>query len=334
MHKELLKEMMIELIEENPGLLQKTHINKELNKVLDFYWEKYMEHSLLNKEITTCENDDSIYRLHIKPFFGTWRLYDIKPDHIIQWQLEMKNNCFYTTLVNRYKVFNKFFNWINKIYDTKWNPVSRVGMPRRTTKKEEMKIWSEVEFYKFFSQITDLEHKAIFMLFYFAGLRRGELLALKWNDFRDNYIEIDESVANVHGKQKVKGPKNLNSYRLIEIDDSTKKILTALHTIAIQSDKYRKDNFIFGRQTRPMAFETLRKAKIRYEESAGLSHIRLHDLRHSHVSLLINNKIPVIAIAMRIGDSIDEVMKTYAHLLPESSLEVSNLLNSLTKRYF
>ncbi|MDQ0360472.1 tyrosine-type recombinase/integrase [Breznakia pachnodae] len=319
-----IKDVVYEVLDEK---------KEEINFNVVDIWFEYMMYSAISKEESTCANDESIFNLHIAPYFSNHKILDITPKDIIDWHLSMKKHLSYQTVVNNHRTFSKMFVWVDTLYDTKWNPLSKVGAPKKTDKKDDMLIWSEYDFFKFYSVIDNLEHKIIFLLLYFGGFRRGELLALKWNDFINNHLRVDESCANIRGKQVIKKPKTFNSYRLVEIDPQTLSLLNIWHDHAKESPTYHPENFIIGRKTRPMAFETLRQTKIRYEMAANVPHISIHDMRHSHVSLLINNHMPVIGIAQRIGDTIDEVLQTYSHLLPQTSLEISNFLKEITMRY-
>ena len=319
-----VKELVREVLDEK---------KEEVNFFIVDIWFQYMTYSKINKEESTCVNDESIFNIHIAPHFSKHKLFDVTTHDIIKWHLFMKRHLSYQTVINNHKTFSKLFVWADKLYDTKWNPLTKVGIPKKITRKDEMLIWSEYDFFQFYSVIKNLEHKVIFMLLFFCGFRRGELLALKWDDLVNNHLRVDESCANIRGKQVIKSPKTLNSYRLVEIDPKTLSLLHQWHDHIKQSPTYHPENFIVGRRTRPMAFETLRKLKMKYEEIARVPHISIHDMRHSHVSLLINNQLPVVGIAQRIGDTIDEVLQTYSHLLPQSSLEIFNFLKDVTKRY-
>ena len=80
-----------------------------------------------------------------------------------------------------------------------------------------------------------------------------------------------------------------------------------------------------------MPFQTLQHAFERYTKKAGVKQIRIHDLRHSHVSLLINkgeNQLSTIyVIAARLGDSVEMIFKTYGHLFPSSQKEILEKIN-------
>lgn len=307
---------------------------KKSNYYIDNLWSEYLEYSIvvMAKESSTYANDETIYLKHIKPYFGKLKIYDITPKDIINWHLQMSDCLARRTIINNHKTLSKLFNWADRIYDTSWNPTNKVGVPKVGSKSAEFKIWTEEEFHKVYSKIFKLEHKVLMLLLYFCGFRRSEVIALRWNDLIGDYLRVDEAIVNVNGKMISKCPKNSNSMRLVQLDCQTFNILQELHSQQKNRSGFHPTNFIIGGE-KPIGFETLRRVRKKYQEQTDVHHIKTHELRHSHVSFLINNKMPVIAIAQRIGDTIEEVMKTYSHLLPQSSMEIKKLLDNTTKYY-
>lgn len=94
------------------------------------------------------------------------------------------------------------------------------------------------------------------------------------------------------------------------------------------TDEFNKSWFIFGNFD-PISFNVLGRKKEKYEKIAKVKHIKIHDFRYSHVSLLIDNNMPLPAIAKRVGDNIETILKTYSHLFETSNVEVMNFLNKL-----
>ena len=102
---------------------------------------------------------------------------------------------------------------------------------------------------------------------------------------------------------------------------------------------YDMDCFVFGFD-RPLPAETIRKNLIRGVESANadgnsLHLIRVHDFRHSHVSYLINNKADQYSdyeIAQRLGDTVETIRKTYAHLFKDADRKIIEFMNKDTSK--
>lgn len=171
------------------------------------------------------------------------------------------------------------------------------------------------------------------MIFYFTGVRRGELVGLRWNDYNNGKLRIDESVANLEGGPKAKQTKTKRSYRTISINSEICNLLDELYKVKSKEDAFNDRAFIFGSVHRPMAFETLRQAHVKYEKNSGLPHIRIHDYRYSHISNLIAAKMLITTVAARVGDSLKVIMNVYAHLLKESEEEVDNFLEENARTF-
>ena len=92
---------------------------------------------------------------------------------------------------------------------------------------------------------------------------------------------------------------------------------------------FNEDWYVFG-GIKPITPTTIGRRKDEYCVKAGIKKIRIHDLRHSHASLLLSNGVPITVISKRLGHStIQMTLNTYAHLIPEDEDKAINMLNSL-----
>ena len=186
-------------------------------------------------------------------------------------------------------------------------------------------VWDTKEFSLFINQIDDLMLKTLFTLLYFSGMRLGEALALNWNDYRRNIISITKS-CNKRGE--VTTPKTSNSYREIDIPDKVIELLDELYKEASKTYDFNNDMFIFGGIT-PMSRATITRAKDYFISKAKLRRITIHELRHSHVTLLREMGYSVKQIATRVGDTETTVLSTYSHLFDSNRFVISQGLNNL-----
>ena len=169
--------------------------------------------------------------------------------------------------------------------------------------------------------MEDIRAKTAFQLLFYSGMRFGELLALtlKDFDFQENAINIDKAY---HQKTKTIGPpKTDNGIRHISMPS------------AIMQEIQTYIGKIYGIQPQDRIFTftdgLIRGNMKRCSEEAGVPCIRIHDLRHSHVSLLIELGFSPHLIAERIGDTVQMVNNIYGHLYPNKQGEVADRLNSL-----
>ena len=155
-------------------------------------------------------------------------------------------------------------------------------------------------------------------MLYFTGLRKGELLALKWEDinFYERTIKINKTITRTHELQT---PKTKSSNRIISLDD---EMIRQLKELKINNN----DDFIFGNVT----FTTLLRKKNYYCDIANVKRIKIHEFRHSHACLLFMNNVPIDQISNRLGHSkISITTDTYLKYIPKNEKRVIMTLNSL-----
>lgn len=206
------------------------------------------------------------------------------------------------------------------------------GYRRLPVQTEEMKIWTQQEFDSAMEYETDPEYKTFFELLFWTGMRKGEARCLTWNDIdmKSGKISITKHM-DQFGKV-LKSRKNHKDLA-ITVDPDTLKLLAGLKKAKMEYIGVTEDSLVFGWGTpqdkckKPLPPETIRFHLRKCAKEAGITSIRVHDLRHSHVSWLFNNTdLTVQQIASRIGDSTSMVLKTYAHLYENNDEIVSTAI--------
>lgn len=185
-----------------------------------------------------------------------------------------------------------------------------------------MQFWTKEEFLKFIDAMMDSPvHYYAFELLYWCGLRIGELLALTPSDFdfKTGRVSITKSYQRIKGKDMITTPKTRKSNRVIQmpefLSEEIQDYLSRLYGV-------EPDSRIF-----PLNKGSLRRAMEKGCKASGVKVIRLHDLRHSHVSLLIDMGFSALAIAERVGHESIDITYRYAHLFPTRQIEMANRLN-------
>ena len=164
-----------------------------------------------------------------------------------------------------------------------------------------------------------------FEVLYWTGIREGELLALTPADFdlTAGTVSINKSYQRIDGKDIITDPKTPKSKRVIRMSDflidEMRECIRMLYGI-------EDDQRIFSFSKSYLHHEMDRGVK-----ATGLKRIRIHDLRHSHVSLLIELGFSAVAIADRVGHESIEITYRYAHLFPSKQKEMANRLGELKK---
>ena len=262
------------------------------------------------------------------PYFKEKRLSEIKPRDVIAWQNEMlnyrdKNGKAYspTYLKTLHGQLSAILNHAVRFYRLKSNAAATAGC-MGSEKHKEMLFWTKEEYLKFAEVMMDKPQSYYaFEVLYWCGIREGELLALTPADFDldKGLRSITKSYQRLKGRDVITDPKTPKSVRVIQmpqfLTDEIRDYLKSLY-------KVQPDQRIFEVTKSYLHHEMDRGAK-----EAGVKRIRIHDLRHSHVSLLIEMGFSALAIADRVGHESVDITYKYAHLFPSKQQEMAQKLD-------
>ena len=280
----------------------------------------------------TWHTKEHIIRTKILPYFGKRKMNEIQAKDIIAWQNEMMNArdkrgkpyspVYLKTLHSQ---LSSIFNHAVRYYDLQDNPVAKVkNMGKGQTR--EMLFWTPEEYRKFSFEIMDkpMSYYAFEML-YWCGIREGELLALTPADFNfeRKTVSITKSYQRLDGRDIITDPKTPKSVREIAMPDF---LVEEIKDYMKQIYGLEKDDRLF-----PVTKYYLKHEMARGSAAAGVKRIRIHDLRHSHISLLIDMGYTPLAIADRVGHESITITYKYAHLFPSTQTEMANKLDDLRK---
>lgn len=264
----------------------------------------------------------SIYDKHnnlthyIIPQLGDVRIKDLTKERLYQWQDElwsMKNprtGDFYSHqyLSKLRNILSAFLSWVSDRYGFV-NHLPNVKKPKRRTPKTEMLFWTREEFDTFIAVVDNPTYRAMYCMLFFTGRRKGEVLALSPADITEKGIRFNKT----YTRKTIDGqPYNITSTKNESVGFTP--ICAPLKHILAQYEPQAP--FYFG-GTAPIHENTLSHAFDRYIALAGVKRIRMHDLRHSFVSMCIHLGASVYVVADLIGDTVEQVLKTYGHLYQE-----------------
>jgi integrase len=165
----------------------------------------------------------------------------------------------------------------------------------------------------------------IILLALATGMRRGELLAVQWRDIdlTHNTLSVVDNLVEIKGKQVLDTPKSDNGIRTFSVEPKVLQLLRAELWTTAEGLVFQKD------QGQYIPFTNLTSAYKRCLELAGIPRqVRLHDLRHTHVTHLLANHYDIKLVSQRIGDDPKTVMNTYAHVMPHKDKEASKFMGS------
>lgn len=269
-----------------------------------------------------------IVETKILPYFKGKKLSDIKPSDILQWQNEIMNmrkangekfsTVYLKTIHNQ---MSAILNHAVNMYGLHANVARKAGSMGKE-KSKEIEFWTQDEYQKFIEVVADKEVSFYaFEMLYWTGIREGELLALSKSDFdfKKGTVTISKSYQRLEGKDVITDPKTEKGNRTIVMPDflviEMKEYIRKLYG-------YRDHDRIFRISKSYLHHEMDRGAK-----NAGIKRIKIHGLRHSHISLLIHLGYSALAIAERVGHEAVDITYRYAHLFPTVQTDMANKLN-------
>ena len=288
------------------------------------FWKIYCADMETRLREHTMRTKKYIVELKILPYFGNKRVNDITAADIRQWQNELiKMGYSPTYLKTINNQLSAIFNYAVRYYDLKSNPCAKAGSMGKS-KAEEMDFWTGEEFRKFIDSVMNkrLSYMA-FMTLYWTGMRLGELLALnpKDVDLKKRTISITKSYQRLGKKDVITPPKTPKSRRVITIPEflaaDIKDYMDSLYDL-------QEDDRLF-----PITKYYLEHEMQRGIKESGVKRIRVHDLRHSHASMLIELGFSPLEIANRLGhEKVETTLNTYAHLYPNKQTKLAERLDS------
>ena len=301
----------------------KTDINITFeNLVID-----YMDDCKTRLKPTTFANKEVLIRTKILPYFAKMSLNTIEVSTVRKWQNELikdSRNYAPTYLKTVHNQLSAILNYAVKYYSLPFNPAARCGSMGKKN-AESMQIWTKDQFDEFIKALSNKPaSKLIFTLLFYSGMRSGELLALTLNDFdfEKGTVNINKNYARLNGADLIQEPKTPKSRRIVTIPP---QILNMVKEYVQNLYEYEANERLF----------TITKFFLKHEmpegcKESGVNRIRIHDLRHSHASLLIELGFSPLLISERLGhENIETTLNTYSHLYPNKHGEVSAKLSTL-----
>lgn len=305
--------------------------------------ELYLEDTTQRLRPTTLANRQFIIQHHYNPILGQLPINKITPDTIRRWQLDFLTHNYSDTYArNIDNMLVSILGFAVRYYDLKQNPaklVKRIGKARNNHKD----YWTIDDFQRFLKFLNDKplnnQHQikrhvdnysltVAFNLFFFSGLRLGELLALSTEDINwdENTIHISKTYSQTDdGYTTIQLPLTDKSNRIIDIPPT---IMHMLNDYICKLPCINKEGRIFYLLNK----SNLRRAIRSTAKLADLKPIRIHDLRHSHASLLIHMGYNPRAIADRLGHAkIETTLQIYSHLYDNVGKEIAAKLDNIVK---
>ena len=302
----------------------------DLEMTFQSFVQQYAADMQVRLKRNTWETKEHIIRTKLIPYFGKLKMCNITAQQVITWQNAMINHrdtqgksyspVYLKTVHNQ---LSAIFNHAARFYGLNINPARQAGNMGAEERKE-MLFWTREEYTKFSEAMMDkpLSFYA-FEVLYWCGVREGELLALTPADFdfEKRTLTINKSYQRINKQDVITTPKTPKSNRVIQMPqflcDELQDYLKHLYGVEPDSRMF------------PISKSYLHREMDRGCKQTGVKRIRIHDLRHSHISLLIDMGFTALAIAERVGHESIDITYRYAHLFPTRQVEMADKLDSL-----
>ncbi|UOQ44583.1 site-specific integrase [Halobacillus salinarum] len=289
----------------------------------------YENHSKTIK-VSTKKRIESMFKKHILPRFGKLKIKDITRSYCQEMINDIASSI---SSVNDIKIqVNQVFKYAMKMDIILKNPLEYVTIPKQknelihdSSEKDERNYWKKEEIKKFLTitnQELSLRDHVLFHLLIYTGARKGELLALIWNDidFEAGSLRLSKTLFYSEGQHLFQTSKTKESKRLISLGTQT---LSLLKKWQIQQ---KEENLALGNRNRDDIVFTraegtpLRSAYLNEKlniiiKKHNLHRITIHGLRHTHASLLFEADATIKEVQERLGHSdIKMTMNIYTHV--------------------
>ena len=303
---------------------------------------------------------DSRIRNHILPHFGKMNIHNITINTIISWKTKINEatygkkdkkkyslNYKQTLMIELRTVLRYAVNFCG-LKDILTGQIMMFHNKGEAviTDEEKIRYITPIEYNLFASVIDNIVFKVFFAFLYYMGVRKGEAQALVWDDidFEKCTARIIKTITNKtyevneNGfRFKITNTKNRKN-RTIKIPIILNNMLLELYQYYIDFEGFTDNWFVFGgyrhlpcQSINNVRGHCFKQIKERYGKE--INQITNHEFRHSHASYLISRGVKAELIAYRLGDTVDVVLKTYAHMFPEVEDSIIEELDLIEDNY-
>ena len=337
------KELEVKLLTEVKEKLEGSHGRTTIGEL----FTEYLATKKHDVRKTTADKYEREYELYIKPKLEHIKLCKLTIPMLQKWKsfIEGLRICL-TTRNHAYGTLRTLLNYAVRMEYIPKNLLTIIGCFKDADyTKAEIKYYTASEFLLYINSVKKYAEKraaecrslfewdyyVFFNIAFYTGMRKGEILALKWNDMDGDIINVKRSI-----QQKVKGgadietpPKSKKSIRTLQVPQPLIAVLKEHRERQKIIGNFTEDYRICGGQS-CIKGASLGDRNEFYANMSGQKRIRVHDFRHSHVSVLANEGINIQEIARRLGHAKVEVTwNTYSHLYPREQEKAVDVLNKI-----
>ena len=313
-----------------------------LGEYLEIWLKEYVWPNLAPR---TAEGYQYMVRSHLTPSLGQITLTQLKPEHLQRLYSEKlstgrfdgKGGLSKRSVQYIHVTLHKALRNAVKLGIIGRNPADAVEPPR--PQHNEMQTMNESDMHIFLELAKSTQYHALFYLALFTGMRRSELLALRWCDIDLLLcqLSVTRTIHQLHSGEIIfQQTKTDKSRRMVSLSPSTAIVLREHRE---HQEKIRQsfgltltdDDLVFCRiDGKPLLPDSITHAWMKLARRTGLKDIRLHDARHSHASLMLKQGVHPKIVQERLGhSSIQITLDTYSHVAPGLQQAAANRFDDM-----
>ena len=322
----------IELINQlnNGGIIKPSAL-----KLKDWITEWHSNY-LPNIEYRTRESYLERINHRIVPALGNIQLKALQATAIQKWINTISTELAPKSVRNIFNILNASLKKAVELKKIPSNPCVGVVLPKK--KKYQAKTYTPAEVQQALTLAKGTDMYLILLLAFSLGLRRGELLALTWNDidFQNAEINVDKSTYHEKSDRKVKAPKTESGIRKIPLGDNL------LHELKLARAGYLKRRFELGagftdsnliicqNDGKPYHPDSFSNKWKRFIDKHKIRKIRFHDIRHTSATMLVASGVDLITVKKRLGHSdITTTANIYTHVTAEMDTNAAQKIDDI-----
>jgi integrase len=304
-----------------------------VGELLRDWLQTYAQHHV---RPTTLEDYETTIRVHIVPALGGIPVQKLTPAHLQHFYADKLDAGHSPRVVELCHLrLSQALDHAVKLGLVGRNVADAVTPPR--VERKEMRTWSAQQVRAFLAVADESAYGPVWPVLLGTGMRRGEALGLRWEDvdFEQGTLRVAQSVVPYKGVGHIQQPKTASARRTMHVAPA---VLAALHEHRMRQnerrlalgDAWHDHDLVFAATNgRPLNPNNLSRDYARLVRLAGVPRIRIHDLRHTHVTLALQAGAPPGPVSQRVGHSRTSVtMDLYAHVTADMERAAANAINT------
>lgn len=335
-----------------------------LNKTtLDDLVNEYLEDFKAERRASTLDSTRRKYENRIKPYLGSKIINQISLADFKYWKksietLKLKGKPLKLGYKkNLYNTFSALLRYAERFHGYNLSFFKRIGNfvdPNNFSRaSDRINFWTIDEFKAFITELRRIceendsspdglilwGYYVFYNILYFCGLRKGEAFALTWDKIIKKFsgtwvVDIrhsqNQKIKGDDGEYTLTAPKTQSGMREIPLCQELRRVLKEHYERYQHVYGFNPSFYICG-GLNPVTSSKVGELKKKIEKKLGLKHIRIHDFKHSFVSMLIHQNVNIKTISVLAGHaSVDITWNIYGHLYPE---DTANAIKEIDKLF-